>query len=84
MFCFYITIFKDPLKEDVRQWMGPHERIKLSAVLLFIFFHGKKSFFTFKYLEWLHAPTELTKCFSYLVLHILDMLLSRLTDGLTS
>lgn len=43
-----------------------------------------KSFFAFRNWEWLHAPTELTKCFDYLVLHILDMLLSRLTDGLTS
>ena len=64
--------------------MGPHEQIKLSAVLVFIFFRGKKSFFNFKHLEWLHAPTELTKCFDYVVLHILDMLLSGLTDGLTS
>lgn len=64
--------------------MGSHEQIKLSAVLVFIFFSvEKKSFFTFKHLKWLYAPTELAKCFHYLVLHILDMLLSRLTGGLT-
>lgn len=83
-FCFYITIFKEPLKEDVRQWVGSHEQIKLSAVLVFIFPMEKKSFFTFKHLKWLYAPKELTKCFHYLVLRILDMLANGLTGGLTS
>lgn len=84
MFCFYIIIFKEPLEDDVKQWIGPHEQVKLSAVLVFISFRGKKSFFTFNCLEWLLAPTEPTKYFTYLVVHILDMLLSGLTDGLIS
>lgn len=57
---------------------------KLSYQQSLGYFMWKNSFFTFKHLEWLHVPTELTKCFNYLVLHILNMLLSRLTDGLTS
>jgi len=37
--------------------MGLHEKIELSGILVLIFFHGKKSFFTFRHSE--HAPTEL-------------------------
>lgn len=36
MFCFYTATSQVPSKEDVRQWMGPREQIKLSAVLVFI------------------------------------------------
>lgn len=83
MFCFYTATFQVPLKDYVGQWRGPHKQMKLPAVLVFVFSVGKKKII-FKHLEWPHAPTKLTKCFDYLVLHIWDMLLSRLTDGLNS
>lgn len=47
MFHFYTTIFKEPLEKDVRQWIGPHVQIKLSAFLLFVFNCGIQVLFRF-------------------------------------
>lgn len=47
MFHFYTTIFKEPLEKDVRQWIGPHVQIQLSAFLVFVFNCGIQVLFRF-------------------------------------